>query len=269
MKASERRGLRFLAERNLRTKYQNLFLNEFRFEGLDYGVADFFMRKLLFLGRVAAFNIDSVLEEGRTLAFGTFTSHQRDWKGDPINVKILNEYNNPLIPKKDLTNNKEVVILDLGFVPNSYISEYVARILDIQATIETNLILNKMPFVIKSTDKKTVQAIQELLRNEAFIWTDDMQFNTIETKIPYIIDKLTLFKSETEAELLSVLGIDNVKFEKKAQMTVDEVNSNEDEIDAYRKVIRDRMELFFEQVKNVLGHEVKIEKDQDEIYKEE
>lgn len=269
MKQSERRALKQLTERNLRRKYRNLFLNEFKFIGLDYRVDDFFMRKLLFNGKVAAFNLDTGSTEINELAFGTYAPQQYDWKGDPIKVKILNEWNNPLIPTKYLQNDEEVVLLDLQFIPDDYIREYVARLLDIRATIETNLVVHKMPFAIKSTDKKTIQGIKDLLRNEQVIWVDDMQFEVIQANAPYIIDKLYLHYQEVENELLSVLGIDGVKFEKKAQMSKDEINANDDEIDAYRKIIRQRMEKFFEQVNEVLGHNIEIEEDKDEIFEYE
>lgn len=269
MRASDRRNLRVLTEENLKTKYRLLFLNEFEFINLDYAVGDYLMNKLLSEGTVAAFNLTSALEEKKDLAFGSYVPYKRDWKGDPYQIKILNEWKHPRVPSDYLKNNENAVVLELGFIPMAFINEYVQRLMDIQATIDTNLVVNKMPFVIKSTDKKTINAIKELLINEQVIWVNDNQFEVLDMKVPYIIDKLSLHKQEVEAELLSVLGIDGVKFEKKAQMTKDEVNANDDEIDAYRKIIRDRMEAFFDQINNVLGHNIEIEKNKDEIYEME
>ena len=269
MRASDRRNLRVLTEKNLKTKYRLLFLNEFEFINLDYAVGDYLMNKLLSEGTVAAFNLTSALEEKKDLAFGSYVPYKRDWKGDPYQIKILNEWKHPRVPSDYLKNNENAVVLELGFIPMAFINEYVQRLMDIQATIDTNLVVNKMPFVIKSTDKKTINAIKELLINEQVIWVNDNQFEVLDTKVPYIIDKLSLHKQEVEAELLSVLGIDGVKFEKKAQMTKDEVNANDDEIDAYRKIIRDRMEAFFSQINKVLGHNISIEQDQDEIHNTE
>lgn len=256
---------RSLIERNLRKKYQALFLNEFKYNGLEYGVASYFMKKLLHTGRIAAFNLDVNKELDAMLAFGSFNEEKYDWKGDPIYVRILNEYGANHIPKKPLLNNEEAVLLKLDFIPQTYISEYVERLIDIEETIRTNLTVNKMPFIIKSTDAKTINAIKSLLNNEEVIWTADNMFDVLNTNVPYIIDKLSLYKTEVEGELLSILGIDNVKFEKKAQMTRDEVNTNDDEIDAYRKIIRQKIEAFFEQINNVLGHSISIEKDMDEM----
>lgn len=267
MTSTERKRLIRKTKLNLKTKYRLLFKNEFDIKGLEYGVIDYFMDKLLYNGRVAAFNVE--LLDQKMLAFGSYVAEGFDWKGDPLKVKILNEWKNSLIPTKSLNNDEEVVLLNLGFTPEAYIDEYVTRIVDIQETIDTNLTLQKMPFVINSTDTKTIRAIEEVLNNAGVVVLDDINVKLLVTNVPYVIDKLMLYKSEVEAELLSLLGIDNVKFEKKAQMTKDEVNSNEDEIDAYRKVIRMRVEDFFKQVNEVLDHNIIIEEDPDEIIEED
>lgn len=268
MKAHDRKRLNRISYTNLKNKYRLLFLNNFKIEGLEYNVLGYVMNKLLYNGNVAAFDLDLPLE-AKSLGFGSYSVKEWDWKSDPLNVRIINEQNNKLIPKKWLKVDEEAVLFNLGFVPETYITEYTMRIQDIQETIDTNLITQKMPFIIKSTDLKTINAISKLLENEAIIWTDNTMFEVIETKVPYIIDKLMQFKYETEAELLSLLGIDNVKFEKKAQMSVDEVTANDDEINAYRKVISKRIEAFLNQINEVLGYNLTLEKDEVELTEEE
>lgn len=251
---------------NLLAKYRALFLNDPEIEGLDYEVKSYLMTKLLYSGQIAAFKLNISKEVEPKLGFGSYVPKQWDWKNKPIKVKIMNERNSPLIPVEELDNDKEVVLLELDFIPNSFILEYVDRIMDIEATINTNLQVHKLPWIIKSSDSKTINAIKKLLKNEEVIWVDELQFEVVEAKAPYIIDKLQLYKSETEAELLSVLGIDNVKFEKKAQMTKDEVNSNNDEIDAYRMIFRHKLEDFFKQINEVLGFNITLKEEQDEMY---
>lgn len=255
-----------LQKHNLLKKYRALFLNLLEFEGLDYGVKSYLMNKLLYNGKVAAFKLKTSKHVDSQLGFGTYAIREWDWKNKPIWIRIINEHQSPLIPEKELRNDKDAVILELDFIPDLFIREYVDRILDIEATIKTNLTVHKLPWVIKSSDNKTINAIKNLLRGESIVWVDDINFEIVEGNAPYIIDKLQLYKSEVEAELLSVLGIDNVKFEKKAQMTVDEVNSNSDEIDAYRTIIREKVESFFNQIENVLGIKVTVKEDEDEMF---
>jgi len=255
---------------NLINKYKALFLNLLEFEGMDYGVKSYFMNKLLYKGKIAAFKLSGSNQVESELGFGDYSIREWDWKNKPIWIKPVNEHRNRRVPEKWLRNDKEAVLLELDFIPFNFINEYVERIMDIEATIRFNLNAHKMPFIIKSADNKTINAIKSLFKNDEFIWTDNIQMEVLDNDVPYIIDKLQLYRSETEAELLSVLGIDNVKFEKKAQMTKDEVNANNEEITAYRQILENKIEAFFNQINEVLGHDLKIkEKVKDDIIMKE
>lgn len=271
MKMLDDKNLARLSMNNMRLKYQALFMNALEFEGMEYGVKPYFMGKLLFNGQIAAFNLDlSESVEHKELAFATFTEKSWKWNNQPASITVLNERAAPHFPTRSLVVDEEAVILKLNFVPNDYIKEYVQRLWDIQATIDTNLKVHKMPFIIKSSDTKTINAIREIIKNHWVVSIDDLTFEIMETAAPYIIDKLQLYYSETEAELLTILGVDNVKFEKKAQMTKDEINANNEEITAYRKILKNKIEAFFNQINEVLGHDLRIKKEvQDEIINEE
>lgn len=271
--------MKFLSEKNLDSvsvnnmikKYQALFKNVLKFEGLEYGVQNYLMEKLLINGKIAAFNLEApkVLEY-KELAFATYVERKWRWDDNPASISVLNERGASYFPTRELIVNEEAVIIKLDFIPNNFIKEYVQRLFDIQKTIDTNLKVHKMPFIIQSTDNKTISAIRDILKNNFVVAVDDLTFNVLETQAPYIIDKLQLYKSEVEAELLTILGVDNVKFEKKAQMTKDEINSNNEEITAYRKIIKDKIEAFFNQINDVLGWNLSIEEDEkDEILEEE
>ncbi|RDT45977.1 hypothetical protein, partial [Enterobacter roggenkampii] len=60
-------------------------------------------------------------------------------------------------------------------------------------------------------------------------------------------------------ELLTLLNIDNVKFEKKAQMNVDEINSNNEEINAYAQLVEERIIKFFEDCNNLFNTNIELE----------
>ncbi len=271
MKMLDDKNLSRLSINNMRKKYQALFRNVLEYEGMEYGVKPYFMQKLLFNGQIAAFNLElSASVEHKELAFATFVEKSWKWNNQPASITVLNERAAPHFPTRALVVDEEAVILKLDFIPNDYIKEYVQRLWDIQATINTNLKVHKMPFIIKSSDTKTINAIREIIKNHWVVSVDDLTFEIMETEATYIIDKLQLYYSETEAELLTILGVDNVKFEKKAQMTRDEVNANNEEITAYRKILKNKIEAFFNQINEVLGHDLRIkEEKQDEIIDEE
>src|SRR5690554_2394838 len=266
-----KRMARRLSYDNLRNKYIALFLNILEFENLDMASKNYLMNKILYNGQIAAFNLktpESV--DYKELAFATFNELSWGWNDAPKEIRVINARSAPYFPEGVLKVDEEAIILKLDFRPINYINEYVQRIYDIQATINTNLIVHKLPFIIKSTDNKTVSTIERILANENIVSLDDLTLEVLETKAPYLIDKLQLYLSETEAELLTILGIDNVKFEKKAQMTKDEVNANNEEITAYRQILENKIEAFFNQINEVLGHDLKIkEKVKDDIIMKE
>lgn len=250
--------------RNLKTKYQALFLNKYDFEGLDYGVKKYFMSKLLHTGNISAFKLKTN-KDINLLGFGSFTPNKYNWNGQPITARPMNEYGSTFIPNNFLIVDEEIVLLSLDIIPQTFINEFVERIIDIEGAIKTNLDINKVPWILKSTDQKTINAIKKILGNDSFVVVDELTLEVLPTNPHYIIDKLQLYKSETEAELLTILGIDNVKFEKKAQMVMDEVNSNDDEIRAYEKIMRSKLDAFFNQIKEVLGFEISIKEQEQEL----
>lgn len=271
MTTISKKTARQLSYDNLRNKYIALFKNILEFENLDIDSKNYLMNKVLYNGQIAAFNLKTPSSvDYKELAFATFTEVSWKWNDAPKEIRVLNARNAPYFPEGALKVDEEAVILKLDFRPINYINEYVQRIYDIQATINTNLIVHKLPFIIKSTDNKTVSTIERILANENIVSLDDLTLEVLETKAPYLIDKLQLYLSETEAELLTILGIDNVKFEKKAQMTKDEVNANNEEITSYRRLYKAKFEAFFEKINEILGHNITIKEiEPDEIIVED
>lgn len=258
------KDFKILTERNLTTKYTNLFLNRYKAKGLDYGVMDYIMRTILGSGTIAGFKLKTN-ELVSAAGFAPYVSVGFDWKNQPIKAQLIKIHNSPLIPDKILTVGEDVVLLSLGFVPIDFIREYVQRLVDIESTIRTNLKINKMPFVISSIDTKTLNAITQLLEDEEVIVVKDNQIKVMNANAPYIIDKLQQYKLDVESELLTILDIDNVKFEKKAQMNVDEINANNDEINAYSNIIGGRIEAFFDELNKVFGFNIEIEDGREDI----
>lgn len=256
-------NMNMLTLSNLKKKYRSLFKNIFEIEGLNDSAKNYLLEKLLDTGQIAAFNLNTPKSvDYKELAFGSFVEKGWRWDKSPKLIKPLNEFVDAYYPNKLLIVGEEAVVLKFDFTPRDFITEYSQRIYDIQKTIDTNLTVHKMPFIIHSTDKKTIAAIKKILLNERIVAVDDLMFDVIETKAPYIIDKLQEYKSEVEAELLTILGIDNMKYEKKAQMTSLEIDKNLEEINSYKEVFKVKLELFFKDINEILGHNIRIKEDE-------
>src|SRR5690554_707734 len=232
---------------NLTNKFKALFKNIYDIEGLEYGVKNYFMDKLIETGKIAAFKLDINKEVEPMIGFGTFAEKGRSWYRQPIEVQIVPEFEYDKIPKGFLEVGKDVVLLNLDIIPMQFINEYVQTIVDIKSTIRTNLQVNKVPFILRTTNPKAITALQKLLEDETVVHVDDNTIEVLPSNAPYLIDKLNKYVKDVESELLTILGIDNVKHEKAAQMNVDEVNSNNDEINAYQQITLSKLKAFFKE----------------------
>lgn len=263
MTQKEIKALKLKQKTNLINKYRALFLELYELEGVEYGVSEYIMQQILDNGKVSMF-MSNTNKEARIVMFGPYATKGFDWKNSPVQARPMNqastEVGKKIIPQKYMEVDEEIVLLELPFIPKEYIEEYVTRILDIEATIRTNLQTLKMPFVITSLNPKQLDNINKLLNDELVLVQNAADIDVINTPTTYVVDKLNEHKNEVEAELLTILGVDNVKFEKAAQMAVDEINANNEEVSAYRNIIQASLERFIAKGNEVFGQNIRLKK---------
>lgn len=244
-------------------------MNKFEWTGLDPELAseqeNFIMRKFWSDGTIAVRKT-----VGDLLVFAPYAGSYYDLYDFPSKVTLVNLRGAPeaVIPSSLQDVNKDVVI---GWCqPNhksiaSIAQYYIDRIVQVEMVLNTNLNLQKMPFLIavSETDRDALQDIVErILNNEVVIFADleDLQkIQAVITQTPYIIDKLAQYKNSLENELLSFLGIDNAgSNEKKERLIVDEVNAANDMINAYGGSIEEEINKWLGQIKSVLARDITI-----------
>lgn len=123
-----------------------------------------------------------------------------------------------------------------------------------------------MPFVVgvdESNSKQLQDVVDRILNNEIVvsIGVDDInKLQCLLTQAPYLVDKLQAYIVSLENELLTILGVDNSGTQaKKAQMLVDEINSNNDIINDYGMSIEDELNMWLERANTVLNRNISIE----------
>lgn len=260
-------------------KYFNLWLNAWKWNGINREQREFIMRKFWECGAVASFPIIKPSktfmrglapqeEDNGLLGFSTFAPVGYNMFNFPTAVTLINERAVPYIPKGIKTCNKDVV---LGYAQHSrqplrnIIHNQIERIVDVEMTIRTNLIAHKMPFVIKvgnqSLDKSQFLMDNILDDNPAFFVDvkDLSAIDSIVTGTPYIIDKLQNYKMALENELLTFLGIDNLSIEKKERLITDEANSNNDLINDFSDAIGSNLKEFCDLTNKTFGFNISVE----------
>lgn len=249
-----------------RNKYYNLFRSNYKWHGLTYRQEEYLMRKLWSNGTIAAFKVNKNID---MIAFANWAQVTYDMYGLPESVQLINEYGSPLVPKKTQVVDKEVVI---GYLQSNHkplkgiVEYYIDRIAQVDVVINTNLNLQKMPFVVALDDEKESKKLENIINgvmnNEEVIRVFGSSANAIQclnTNAPYVIDKLVNFKRSLESELKTILGINNKGDEKIQQLQLSEVNANNSEINAHDTDYKSNLDRFCEHVKEVLGIDISVE----------
>ena len=264
-------------------KYYSLFLNRFKFKGIDYQQADFLMRKMWVDGTICCFKINETIgstehPQGQ-LVFVPYAPNGWNIYDFPVSVEYINTKGVKFIPVGSHVIDKECVI---GWCQrNKYsvkamVDYYIDKITNIEMVIDINLNAHKMPFIIGCApeDSKKFKEILDLLRNnspELFVEAQDVdRMKALVSGAPFIIDKLYDLKQALENELKEYLGLNNLgSSQKKEHLITDEVNVNNEVTEEHRGNFIDCMQEFFERIKDVLGVDVSIEINEEIEYNED
>ena len=264
-------------------KYYSLFLNRFKFKGIDYQQADFIMRKMWTDGTICCFKIPETIgstehPQGQ-LVFVSYAPNGWNIYDFPISVEYINPKGVKFIPSGSHVIDKECVIgwcQRNKYSAKAMVDYYIKKIVNVEMTIDLNLNAHKMPFVIGCSpeDSKKLQEVMNLLRNnnpDLFVDVEDVdRLKALVSGAPYILDKLYDLKQALENELKEYLGLNNLgSSQKKEHLITSEVNVNNEIIEEHRGNFLDCMEEFFERIKKVLKvDDVGIELNEEVKYNE-
>ena len=270
-------------------KYFNLFINGYKFNGIDYQQKDFILRKMWAVGRIACFKLKDnkgkdILTDQHPqgeLVFCPYAVSKLNIYDYPIEVSLIKLKNVSFIPTKLQVVDKDVVI---GFAQRNkhsvleMVMPLINKIVDVEMVLKTNLKAQKTPWVVgySPETEEQRQAIKNNLDNDEpylFMEVEDInQFKAIVSGANYNCDKLYNLKQCYENEIKEYLGINNLGInEKKEHLIGDEINVNQEIVESHGECFLDCLKEFCERIKNVLGYDVSVEVNKpDSIeYKEE
>lgn len=247
-------------------KYYNLFMNSLKWTGLTKEEENYIMRKLWATGTISAFNMKdfgTVYAPYAVQGYGLYDV--------PTDVTIINERNVPGFPLNALKVNKDAV---LGFIQRNhksifeFVDYYVNRLAQVEMVINTNLELQKLPYLIGLSDSDKTNAetiINKILNNELVIFANLEEVNQVKSLVngaPYILDKLYLFKNNLESELLTILGIDNSQIDVD-KLAVDQINANNQMINTNSQGYVNELMKWCKDVEKYLGTTISVESTQE------
>lgn len=205
------------------------------------------------------------------LVYAPYAAATYNYYDYPETLTLVNLRGAPvsIIPNEPQVVNKDVVI---GWCSPSHkpivdmVRFYVDRMVQVEMVINTNLNLQKMPFLVgvnADDEQKMKDVVRKILNNELVIFAslEDLQrVQSMATQTPYIIDKLKEHERALEQELMTFLGVDNNGSQSLEQthVSVDAVNANNDVINDYGHAIESEIKKFLERISLHFGHKISI-----------
>ena len=208
----------------------------------------------------------------------TFTKYAVD--DYDYNMQPLHYHNAPLkasraVKKGKLQVGRDGVIVYLNeyarIKPNYgariTAERYISQIVNAKMTIQTNILLHKMPVIIECDEDEMdtyKMVMQKIFSDEPAIFApSSMQGREpkgINSAIPYIIDKLESYCVRLENMFLDEIGIDNAKPIQAGQdrLLLDETNANNALINNFRHSIFSTLQAGFDDVETLFGRSIKV-----------
>lgn len=258
-------------------KFYNLFMNKFKFEGIDYQQQDFIMKRFWADGTIACYKIPDT--EGSSdfpnglLAFTPYAPNEWNLYDYPIYLNLINLKGVRFLPSGRLKVDKDVVI---GFIQRNrkgvymMIKPLIDKLVAIEMTIKANLNANKMPYLLigDSEDQTLLSELFEKVMNDDdnLYLTSSMsdKIKILLSGAPYIIDKLYSYKQCIENEIKEYLGLDNLGVnEKKEHLINSEIEANDEIIESYSNQFLDNIQEFIERINKVFNQNLKVSLNED------
>lgn len=153
---------------------------------------------------------------------------------------------------------------DLAIGNKEYIEYFAQKMYEVDTVIRANINQQKYPWFIPCDPKlknsiklmfEKVDNLEPLILADKSIITEGIQVLT--TNTPYVADKLNEYKFELEREILTFLGLNN-NFEKKERLLTNEVDSNNQFIEANIEIQYKNRLIAQEYLNNKFGWNCKV-----------
>lgn len=191
---------------------------------------------------------------------------------------ILNAYDEPtkvfpyatnyIYEGEQLINNSNCVIIrnNDDMLPTApTIQLYAYQLTNISRTIDTNIMAMKMPIIVKCTDKQKLslkQAMNQRNDNEPVIYADKglntEEIQILKTDAPIVFDKLQIQKHAVWNECMTFLGVNNANMDKRERLVDDEVQANNEQVQACEDVMLKARERACELINKMFGLNIKV-----------
>lgn len=263
LQISDAKKLKALTAYDYYCRIRSLALSCFEWSGLPDNIPARFIEKTLFeLGRIAFFR---KTDTNKIMAAKVSDTGMLNFYDVPLNYRV---YGSPSF-------NQDVAADECVILRNNYdaiptiqpIILFVNRLTEAERSIDVNVKAQKTPVVV-TTDEKSLATMRNIFAqytgDEPVIYIDkslaeNKGLKFIFPQVPYVTDKLMIYKRQIWNECMTFLGINNSNTEKKERMITDEARSNNQLIKVSASTMLLTRQEAAEQANKLFGCNIKVE----------
>lgn len=237
----------------------------FKWENLPNGIDEKWIERYLFTEGACIFYKDPTL--GYMVAKlginGTYNAYDEPTKVFPYATNYLYE-------GEQLINNSNCVIIrnNDDMLPTApTIQLYSYKLTNIERTIDTNVIAQKTPIIVKCSDKQRLSfknAINQRNDNEPVIYADKSMntedMTVLDIKAPIVFDKLQIQKHAVWNECMTFLGVNNANMDKRERLVDDEVQANNEQVQASEDIFLKARENACKLINDMFGLKISVKR---------
>lgn len=253
----------------------------------DYTLTDYFIRLMLIARSVFEWeglpdNMNEKWIERYLFAEGKCVFFKDPVKGYMVTAVApngrLNYYNEPTSVRpyaidytgKSLINDENCVIIknnDMCVPTTRTIQLYAYKLASIDRTIDINVQAQKTPVIVQCSEKERLSMrnfMKQRNDNEPLIFTTDkMNTDGIQVhdlKAPVVFKDLELQKHMVWNECMTYLGINNANQDKKERLVDDEVQANNEQVEACFNAMLSERQRACEMINKIFGLNISVKK---------
>lgn len=233
LKLSETQELRRRLFDNLMLNYFDIAVNMIKWKNLPNELSSTRIEAFLYDKGVCGFADDIDLSY---LTLPIAQNYGINIYGEPVSWSLIGyNYN-----KHYNVDNSVLIRNNRSRTPTRpFIEHYVNMITNIEMTIMLNLNAQKTPFVFSGNENELLSFKNlwaQIMGCEPAIYKDnklvESAFKVMPTQSTYISDKLMELRNDYDSKILTFIGLNNNNITKRERLIVDEVNANNEFINA-------------------------------------
>lgn len=263
---------------NLLAHYENIGTAMWKWEGLpDYINPKYPEQTLYENGMCVAMKPDN--QDNIYLLPVKYQSIALDPYGDPVQWEAYavqgTRLANAINGKRLDADNSVLIWNDPKRRPSfPYVREIVKKMVNIEATIDTNILVQQLPIIFNTTNSEMLNAknvFQKIVDREPIIFNNrdyrngDSPLEIITPNVPFLGDVLSDQYSVYDNRILESFGIEHVSVEKKERLLTGEVDVSGTKCAIVRKARKDQRDLACKHFNEVFGIQVTCEYDDSEV----